>query len=155
MVKKKTEKSKKNSKKDQDFRQELKKLEEQLKRALADYDNLEKRINREKNNWINSANEALIDKLLFVFDDLERACQSISDPGLSMVRDQFWKILSNEGVEKVDSQGKKFNAQTMDAQELVPGEKEKVIEETCPGYLYQGKCLRPAKVKVGQGKNGS
>ncbi|KUK84107.1 MAG: Protein GrpE [Microgenomates bacterium 39_6] len=145
-------KAKKKLKKDQDFQKELNRLEEQLKRALADYDNLEKRINREKNNWINSANEALIDKLLFVFDDLERACQNISNPGLSMVRDQFWKILSNEGVEKIDSQGKNFNAQTMDAQELVPGEKEKVIEEISPGYLYQGKCLRPAKVKIGQGK---
>jgi molecular chaperone GrpE len=144
--------SKKTKKKNQNFQKELNKLEEQLKRALADYDNLEKRINREKNNWINSANEALIDKLLFVFDDLERACQNISDPGLTMVRDQFWKILSNEGVEKINSQGEDFDAQTMDAQELVPGKKEKVIEETCPGYLYQGKCLRPAKVKVGQGE---
>ncbi|MDD3532213.1 MAG: nucleotide exchange factor GrpE [Candidatus Shapirobacteria bacterium] len=144
--------NKKSPPKDQDFRKELNRLEEQLKRALADYDNLEKRINREKNRWINSANEALIDKLLFVFDDLERACQNLKDPGLSMVRDQFWQILSGEGVEKISGQGELFDPQLMDAQELVPGPKEKVIEETCPGYLYQGKCLRPAKVKVGQGK---
>lgn len=149
MAKKKT---KKNLSKDQDFRKDLNKLEEQLKRALADYDNLEKRISRERNRWINLANEALIDKLLFVFDDLERACQNLADPGISMVRDQFWQILSGEGVEKINSKGKPFDPQLMDAQELVPGAKEKVVEEISPGYLYQGKCLRPAKVKVGQGE---
>jgi molecular chaperone GrpE len=149
MAKKQT---KKPQKKGQDFQKDLDRLEEQLKRALADYDNLEKRINREKSHWITSANEALIDKLLFVFDDLERACQNLKNPGLIMVRDQFWQILSGEGVEKINSQSQVFDPQLMDAQELVPGPKEKVVEETCSGYLYRGKCLRPAKVKVGQGK---
>ncbi len=146
---------KKNKNKEQDFQEELNKLEEQLKRALADYANLEKRISRERSHWINSANEALIDKLLFIFDDLERACQNIKDSGVAIIRDQFWQILSSEGVEKIDSQGKIFDAQSMDAQELVTGKKDHVISEICPGYFYKGRCLRPAKVKVGRGKNNS
>ncbi|MDD3679654.1 MAG: nucleotide exchange factor GrpE [Candidatus Shapirobacteria bacterium] len=136
-----------------ELQQRLEKLEEQLKRALADYDNLEKRIGRERKAWIDSAGESLVDKLLFVFDDLERACQNIVDePGLKMIRDQFWQVLNSEGVEKITTQNKTFDPQLMDAQSMVPGSKEKIIEEICPGYLYRGRCLRPAKVKVGQGK---
>ncbi len=134
------------------LREKIKGLEEQWKRALADYDNLEKRIGRERQAMIDTAGESLVDKLLFVFDNLERACQNITEPGLRMIRDQFWQVLSSEGVEKIIAKGKPFDPELMDAVKMVPGSKERIMEEVEPGYLYKGKCLRPAKVKVGQGK---
>jgi len=134
------------------LREKIKELEEQWKRALADYDNLEKRIGRERQAMADNAGEALVDKLLFVFDNLERACQNITEPGLEMIRDQFWQVLSSEGVERIAAKGKLFNPYLMDAVAMAPGPKEEVIEEVEPGYLYKGKCLRPAKVKVGREK---
>jgi molecular chaperone GrpE len=132
------------------LREKIKELEEQWKRALADYENLEKRIGRERQAMVDSAGEALVDKLLFVFDNLERACQNIAEPGLKMVWDQFWQVLSSEGVERIATKDKLFDPYLMDAVAMVSGPKEKVVEEVEPGYLYKGKCLRPAKVKVGQ-----
>lgn len=132
------------------LREKIQELEEQWKRALADYDNLEKRIGRERQAMVDNAGEALVDKLLFVFDNLERACQNLKDPGLKMIRDQFWQVLESEGVEKIAAKGKPFDPHLMDAVAMAPGQKEEVVEEVEPGYLYKGKCLRPAKVKVGR-----
>ncbi len=128
-------------------------LEEQWKRALADYDNLKKRVDRERQRVEQSANQALLDKLLFVYDDLCRADENIADPGLKMVREDFWEVLKTEGVKKVKTVGEKFDPDLMDAVDMVAGEENKVVEEVCPGYLYQNRCLRPAKVKVGRGND--
>ena len=127
-------------------------MEGQWKRALADYENLKKRMAKEKDEMVRFANESLIDKILFVFDNLERACEHLHDKGLAMVRDDFWQVLSSEGVEKIETEGKKFDPELMDAVAVVEGKKNIVQEEVLPGYLYRGKCIRPAKVKVGKGK---
>lgn len=127
-------------------------LENQWRRALADYQNLEKRINREQEDFIRFANEGLLDKILNVFDNLERACRAKEDRGLAMIKNEFWEVLSSEGIEKIKTKGEVFDPHLMDALELVPGRKNCVVEEVSPGYLYRGKCLRPARVKVGKGE---
>jgi len=127
-------------------------MEEQWKRALADYENLRKRVAKEKDETVRFANEMLIDKILFVFDNLERACEHLHDKGLAMVRDDFWQVLSSEGVKRIETEGKKFDPELMDAVAVVEGKKNIVQEEVLPGYLYRGKCIRPAKVKVGKGR---
>jgi len=127
-------------------------MEEQWKRALADYENLRKRVAKEKDEMVRFANESLIDKILFVFDNLERACEHLRDKGLAMVRDNFWQVLSSEGVERIETKEKNFDPELMDAVAMVEGKKNIVQEEVLPGYLYRGKCIRPAKVKVGKGK---
>ena len=127
-------------------------LENQWRRALADYQNLEKRINREQEDFIRFANEGLLDKILNVFDNLERACRAKEDRGLAMIKNEFWEVLSSEGIEKIKTKGEVFDPHLMDALELVPGKKNCVVEEVSPGYLYRGKCLRPARVKVGKGE---
>ena len=127
-------------------------LENQWRRALADYQNLEKRINREQEDFIRFANEGLLDKILNVFDNLERACRAKEDRGLAMIKNEFWEVLSSEGIEKIETKGEVFDPHLMDALELVPGKKNCVVEEVSPGYLYRGKCLRPARVKVGKGE---
>ena len=76
-------------------------LENQWRRALADYQNLEKRINREQEDFIRFANEGLLDKILNVFDNLERACRAKEDRGLAMIKNEFWEVLSSEGIEKI------------------------------------------------------
>ncbi len=134
------------------LRERVSALEEQWKRALADYHNLEKRVERERGDFVRFANEPLVDKLLYVFDNLKRACENIHSKGLKMISDQFWEVLQSEGVENIKCVGEEFDPQLMDAVAMVQGDKNIVMEEVVPGYLYKGKCIRPAKVKVGRGK---
>ncbi len=126
-------------------------LETQLKRALADYQNLEKRLKADKTDFIKFANASLIDKLLSVLDDLERAENHLKDKGLKMAIDQFRQILHSEGVEELKVKNTGFDPQTSDCAELVIGPKNKIINIIQKGYSLNGKVLRPAKVKVGQG----
>ena len=75
-----------------DLEKKVEELEKQWKRALADYQNLEKRINREQQDFIRFANEGLLDKILNVFDNLERACRVREDRGLAMIKMSFGKF---------------------------------------------------------------
>jgi len=138
-------KAKKNEKGLEDF-------ENRLKRALADYANLEKRIAREKEEFVKLATAQLLDKLLSVLDDLELCEEHVKNKGISLVGERFREVLESEGVEEIKALGKKFDPETMDAVEIIPGPKNKVMEIVLKGYFLNDKVLRPAKVKVGQGK---
>jgi molecular chaperone GrpE len=132
--------------------QEVALLEERLKRVLADYDNLEKRIKREKEVFVKRANAVLLDKFLISVDELCRCQKHLKDKGLGIAIDNLIKTLKSEGVEKIEVKGKEFDPEIMDAVELVEGEKNKVIEVENDGYLLNNSVLRPAKVKVGAGR---
>lgn len=131
---------------------ETKDFENRLKRALADYANLEKRIVREKEAFVKFANARLLDKLFLVLDDLERCQKHLKNKGLSLANDQFKEVLASEGVKEMKVLGRKFDPETMDATEMTAGPKNKVVEVVLKGYYLNDKVLRPAKVKVGQGK---
>lgn len=138
--------------------QELKRLQAQVeeltnnwKRAVADYRNLEMRVGKEKEEWIKFGNAALLLTILEAMDDLERAAAHLKDHGLNLVVEKFKRILKENGVEEFKVEAK-FNPQMMECVEPAPGEKDKVISVEQKGYLYHGRLLRPAKVKVGRGK---
>ncbi|MBU1084852.1 MAG: nucleotide exchange factor GrpE [Candidatus Beckwithbacteria bacterium] len=124
---------------------------DQLKRALADYQNLKRRIEKDKYNYAKFATSSIIDKLLSVLDDLERADQHLKDQGLKLAINQFKSILDLEGVKEIKVLNKEFDPQTSDCVELIKGEKNKIIEIIKKGYTIHEKVLRPAQVKVGQG----
>lgn len=126
-------------------------LENKWKRALADYQNLEKRIEKERGQLVKFLNASLIDKLLGVLDDLERAEKHLKNKGLSIAVNQFQEALKTEGVEEIKAQGENFNPETMDCTEMVKGPKNIIIEVILKGYKLNGQILRPAKVKVGRG----
>lgn len=148
----KIQKEKKEIREIKKLRKRVEELEENWKRALADYQNLEKRIISEKQDFAKWANAGLIDKLLAVLDTLEKAVEQIKDKGLKLVLDQFKTVLESEGLTEIKTLGEKFNPETMDAVEMVEGERNKVIEVVLKGYKLNDKVLRPAKVKVGGGK---
>jgi len=140
---------KKKQSKDSQLEKRLQDLEEKWKRALADYANLEKRIEKEKKNLAKFANAGLIDKLLPVLDNLERCSRHLKDKGLQLVLNQFKQILASEGVEEIKAEGKKFDPLTMDAVAIEKGPKDRVLAVVTKGYFLKGRVLRPAKVKVG------
>jgi molecular chaperone GrpE len=124
-------------------------LENKWKRALADYQNLEKRVKKEKENFAKFSNASLIDKLLSVLDAFEKCVEHLEDKGLNLVLEQFKAVLESEGLEEIKTEREKFDPEKMDAAEIVDGPKNKVVEVVLKGYLLNGKVLRPAKVKVG------
>lgn len=125
-------------------------LEEQVKRVLADYQNLEKRTIEDRKNWIKMANKELLLRLLPVLDTLILANKHVKNDGLELSIKQFQDVLKEEGLERVETTGCKFNPETMECVETVDGEEGKVIEELSAGYLLNDKLLRPARVKVGR-----
>lgn len=133
------------------FQEQLENLENRLKRAVADYQNLEKRFEKESSAVVRFANLSLIQRLLEVYDNLERAAASVKDQGVDMIARQFFTVLQEEGVQKLNPVGVDFDANTMECVEIVSGDKDKVIDVVTQGYILNDRVIRPAKVKVGSG----
>jgi len=132
--------------------QQITDLINKWKRALADYANLEKRVQLEKEAFIKFSSAGLIDKLLAVLDDLERAEKHLKNKGLTLAVNQFRSVLKTEGAEEIEALNTRFDPNSMDCVEMVKGKKNMVIELIQKGYLLNNKILRPAKVKVGKGE---
>lgn len=129
---------------------ELENLENQLKRALADYQNLEKRIAEEKAGWIKISNKDLILRLLPGIDNLLLAEKHTQDEGVKLSIKHFLDALENEGVKKIETEGRDFDPKLMEAVGTIKGEDNKVVEEVRSGYMIYDSVLRPAQVMVGK-----
>lgn len=125
-------------------------LENNYKRALADYQNLQKRVQEEKSEWVRSANKELLLRILTVLDTLILAQQHVQDQGLQISVQQFLDVLKGEGVTRIETAGKEFNPHLMECITTEQGEENKVLEEIRAGFMLYDKVLRPAQVKVGK-----
>lgn len=127
----------------------IEELENHWKRALADYQNLEKRTAKEREEYIKFASSDLIFKLLPIVDQLKAADKHLKDEGLNLVFLNFIKVLADEGLTKIEVLGKEFNPEEMECVDVVKGKEEnKVVEEVGPGYRLKDKVVRATKVKV-------
>lgn len=125
-------------------------LEEKLKRTLADYDNLEKRIDRERQLFVVLTTASLVAKFVDVLDDFYLANTHLSDLGLKMAIDKFTQTLKSIGVSQIEvTPGQDFSPQTMECVKAVEGQANKVVEVLKPGYLYNNQLVRPVSVTVG------
>ena len=143
-------------------KQEKKNLKnkERYLRALADYENLEKRTKVEKSRFLKNANANLLTKLLELADTLEKAKSSFLDSstdnnvlkeGFLAIERHFFSILNNEGVERLECIGKKFDPAFHEAVfvKTDSGEEEDIIlEEVQAGYTLNSTLLRPSKVII-------
>jgi molecular chaperone GrpE len=138
------------------YKDELEKVSKQAEdyknkylRALADYQNFENRVGKEKEALRQGASRDFLLKLLPVIDDLMKAEVFVKDPGLKLVRDKFSQILKEESLEEIEVLGKEFDPHLAEAIEVVKGEKDNIIAEVLrKGYTLNGKVLRVAQVKV-------
>lgn len=128
-------------------------LEEKHKRALADYQNQQKRHLQEKTQYIKFANTDIIHKFLSVLDHLQAAAAHLNDSGLNMVIQEFHQLLESEGVTQVNADGQVFDPDIMECVQQVPGEEDIVVKVTQAGYFHDDHLIRPAKVEVGNGKS--
>lgn len=126
-----------------------KELEDQLKRALADYQNLERRVEEERRLLSTLSSAILIEKFLPVLDNLESAQTHLADQGLEMVIKQFKDILASEGVSEIQADGQQFDPKLHEATEVQEGENDNMIVKVeRKGYKLNDKVIRPAQVIV-------
>lgn len=130
---------------------------EAYKRVLADYDNLLKRTQQERQQLRQSVTQEVITDLLPTVDHLSMALQHFSDGSLKMIFDELVKVLESYGLRRMEVLGRPFDAQTMEVVDTVPASREysehSVVQEALPGYFLQNQVLRHAKVVVAQGNN--
>lgn len=135
---------------------ELETVKSMLARALADYDNLSKRVDRERADLFKMASIGVINKLLPVLDMLENAQKHLQDSGLAIGINEFKKVLSEEGLTEISPKvGEEFDENTMEAIEVVAGEGDNTITEVVlTGWKFSdGQVVRHAKVKVSKLNN--
>ncbi len=128
----------------------LEEWENKYKRALADYQNLQKRVGEEKQDWIRAANKELLLRLLPTLDTLILANQHVDNQGLKVSINQFLDALKGEGVKRIETEGKEFDPHLMECVSIEDGEENKVLQEVRAGYMIYDKILRPAQVVVGK-----
>ncbi|OGM05604.1 nucleotide exchange factor GrpE [Candidatus Woesebacteria bacterium GWB1_43_5] len=140
---------------------EVEGLRNQLARALADYDNLRKRTEAEKQLWLKFAKQELLIRILPVLDTLEVAQSHLKDKGLELAIVQFQNIFKEEGIEQIAEKGR-FDEKIHEAVDLVDGgEKDTVAQVLQKGYKFKdpavggagGEVIRPAKVRVFKGSD--
>ncbi|MCD1258489.1 nucleotide exchange factor GrpE [Paenibacillus athensensis] len=128
-------------------------------RAQADFDNFRRRSRQEKEEFAKYASLKLIEQLLPVVDNFERALSSSKETkdfdslvkGLDMTFRQLDQLLSQEGVTAIEAVGQPFNPEFHQAVMQVESEEHEegiVVEELQKGYVLKDKVIRPAMVKV-------
>ena len=136
---------------------ELETVKGMLVRALADYDNLSKRVDRERRDLGKIVSIGVIIKLLAILDNLESAQVHLQDQGLAISIVEFKKVLNEEGLIEIRPKvGDEFNEQTMEAIEVVKGGSDnRVSEVVLAGWRdggssmqSDGTIVRHVKVKV-------
>ena len=146
------------------MQKELMEYKEKYLRVLADGENARKRMQKESQEKIKYAVENVIVDFLHPLDNLENAlkfAQNMSEEvknwafGFQMILTQFKDILTESGVQPIDSVGTRFNPQrheaveTAESDEHLPGT---VLEEYIRGYKMGDRTIRPARVKVAKAR---
>jgi len=128
-------------------------------RAVAELDNLKKRTQREREEYIRFANESLLREILPVLDNFDRALGAARAgseaqgfvAGVELIQRELLKVLEKFGVTAYGALGQRFDPERHEAVQSVvrPDAAEMtVLEETQRGYLLNGRVLRPAMVVV-------
>ena len=137
--------------------EELLKQKDTFLREKAELENFKKRLTKEKEDFVQFANERLLKELVQIEDNLERAMsapnatlESLKE-GIEMIQKQFATFLKNQKVESIEALGKPFDPnlhEVLNQQESDEHEENTVILEYSKGYTLNGRILRSAKVVI-------
>lgn len=131
-------------------------------RLVAELENVKKRNAKERSEIIRYSGEHIVQDLLLVLDNFQRALAAQSESttleelftGVQMIADEFVSALEKHGVVGVDAVGKPFDPKEHEALATIPTEDEAkgvVIEQLKKAYYMRDKLLRPAQVVVSAG----
>jgi len=124
--------------------------------AVADFDNYKKRMQRDIDAMVSLRRRNLLERLLPVLDNLQRAVESNAGPdklrgGLEQTLRGFEAVLSGEGVKPIEVRGEPFDPRVAEAIGTAPADatpEDTVLEVAQRGYKLGEELLRPAKVIV-------
>ena len=132
-------------------------------RLYSEFENFRKRTQKEKLELYKTAGEDIMNAMLPVLDDFERAMKSMEGAedvksvkdGIDLIHQKFFKTLSQKGLKAIDSHiGKEFDVDLHEAIANVPAPdkklKGKIIDETEKGYMLNDKVIRYTKVVIGE-----
>jgi len=145
-----------------ELRRERDDYKDRLLRKTAEFDNYRKRIERERREHADSTVADLLESLLPVVDDFDRALTVEAGPeaeayrtGVELIHAKLLDFLKKRGVRAIDSLGADFDPNIHQAvmHEVSPEHRDgEVIGELRRGYMLGDKLLRPAMVKVAKGE---
>lgn len=128
------------------------------KEKSGENDDFRKRLEKDNDIRLDQFKANLFARLIPILDNLNRAIQTTGSnmdalqQGVELVAKQYARELKNNGVEKIDTQNRKFNPNTDEvvmAEDTTDPEKDNmIIEELEPGYVFNEKLIKAAKVKV-------
>lgn len=131
-------------------------------RLSAEFDNYRKRTLKEKAELIKNGGEKTLTAILPVLDDFERALKNLESSeetkamkeGVELIFSKFQKILGQEGLQKIETEGQAFDTDFHEAIALIPAPSEdlkgKILDCVQTGYMLNEKVIRHAKVAVAQ-----
>jgi molecular chaperone GrpE len=138
----------------------IEKLEDDLLRVRADFENYRKRQEKGRAEFARQATAGLVEQLLPVIDNFKRAL-AVADEGdgresgyrdgVRLIYKQFMEIMEAAGLETIQSEGQPFDPNYHEAVALEPTaevEANIVLEELEPGYRFRDRLLKPARVRV-------
>lgn len=144
-----------------DYEAKIIELNDRYLRLYSEFDNYRKRTIKEKSDIIRSAGEDVFKAIIPTIDDFERAIKANelvteAEPikeGMILIFNKFKHTCTTKGLEAMDSIGKPFNADIMEAITHIPSPTEdmkgKVIDDVEKGYKLGDKVIRFAKVVIG------
>jgi molecular chaperone GrpE len=144
------------------LKKELEEQKEKFIRLYADFDNFKRRNAKERVELIQTAGREVIQAMLEVLDDCERAEKQMNQSddlnqireGISLVFNKFRNVLQSKGLKEMKSIGEEFNPDFHEAitEIPVPDEKMKgkIVDEVEKGYTLNDKIIRFSKVVVGK-----
>ena len=137
-------------------------LKDKHLRLSAEFDNYRKRTLKEKAELIKNGAEKTLTAILPILDDFERAIKNMEaseenkamKEGVELIHAKFLKILAQEGLQKIETEGKDFDTDFCEAIALIPAPSEdlkgKILDCVQTGYMLNDKVIRHAKVAVAQ-----
>ena len=135
---------------------EIEELTNRILRLQADFMNYKNRVEKDKESTFAYAKENLINQLLPVLDNFERALNSAEKEngfyeGVKMIYEQIIKVLTDNGLKEIECIGKCFDPNLHHAvfmEESKDSEEGIVLEVLQKGYMLNDKVIRPSMVKV-------
>lgn len=147
----------------QKLQQEAARLKDIAGRAQADLQNAKDRLERERQDVSRFALAGAMTRLLPTLDNLQRAFQHLPEEiqghdwvkGVAAIEQELIRQLTDLGLKKIEALGQTLDPTRHEALQTGPGEKDKILEVFEEGYECNGRVLRPAKVRVGDGSAAS
>jgi molecular chaperone GrpE len=137
---------------------EIDELRQTLMRRQADFDNFRKRVERERGEDSRRITAHTIERFIPMLDAFEQALAAHREPayedyrkGFELIHKQFVDAMARLGIERMDPVGQPFDPHLHQAVERVESTDHPdgtVLDVLMPGYLFHGKALRPAAVRV-------